>query len=98
MNIKNNYTLIALLIVIFINGVLILSDAAGDPSPIPILMLLLLCELGFIISIAGAYYGVKSLAAGFNRIKAVLSLTCAILGVTLAYKGYLFWQSLNLAS
>ncbi len=97
MTIKPHYTFIALCIAIFINGVLILSASAGEQSPIPILMLLLLSELGFIIAVAGVYSGIKSQSDGIDVKLTILSAACAILGVMLAYRGYLFWQSLGLS-
>ncbi len=97
MTIKPHYTFIALCIAIFINGVLILSESAGEPSPIPMLMLLLLSELGFIVAMAGVYSGIKSQSNGMDIKLTVLSVACAILGIMLAYRGYLFWQSLGLS-
>ena len=97
MNIKSNYPVIALCIAIFLNGILIFSEAAGEDSPIPVLMLLLLSELGFIVSIAGVYYGGKALSTGFVLKEAAATAGCAVLGLMLGYKGYLIWQSLGLS-
>ena len=93
---RENYSVIALCIAVFINGILIISEAAGDDSPIPILMLLLLSEVGFIIALAGAYYGAKMLSAGMSFKQIAATVACAVLGLMLGYKGYMFWQSLGL--
>jgi len=93
---KSKYPLIALCIAIFLNGILIFSEAAGDESPIPLLMLLLLSELGFIVSAAGTVYGVKIISSGFDLKQSLITFACASLGVMLGYKGYLMWQSLQI--
>jgi len=96
---RASYSIIALCIAVFFNGILIFADAAGDEPVIPILMLLLISELGFIISMAGVYYGVKQLTGNGVNIKIIaIIVACAALGLMLGYKGYVLWQSLGLGA
>ena len=93
---RENYSIIALCVAVFINGILIISEAAGDKSPVPLLMLLLLSEVGFIVSLFGVYYGAKLLATVFSIKQLAVVAGCLVLGLMLGYKGYMFWQSLGL--
>ncbi len=96
---RANYSVIALCIAVFFNGILIFADAAGEEPIIPILMLLLISELGLIISLAGVYYGAKQLTNDGVNIKTIaVIVACASLGLMLGYKGYVLWQSLGLST
>jgi hypothetical protein len=65
---------------------------AGEAPRLPLLMLLLMAELGFILTAVGAGMGIRVLLrAGLRASLALLVLLCIALALWLALRGLAMW-------
>jgi len=77
---------------------LVLQYAAGkelDETPLPPLMLLFISELGFLLTLLGAWSGARLwLAARSQWMMLLLSGVCALLALAFLYLGLAYWGGL----
>lgn len=93
------FPLVAMLIGGFIQLVLMMTASESGETAVPILTLLLMTEFGFIVSVIGAFLGVKRIVAREHDLKLVLpTLACIVIAVMLALEGYEMWVFINAAN
>ncbi|NOY71378.1 MAG: hypothetical protein GXP14_03235 [Gammaproteobacteria bacterium] len=63
---------------------------------IPLLMMLLMSELGCIVTAFGAYIGIKEWQANRSMMLILLVTLCAILSVVLGYLGIHLWNYITI--
>lgn len=74
------------------------ATAAGEEQALPLLMMLFMSELGFIISLGGALYGIKLWQQ--SRVQRFLLLNAAagiVLALGLLFLGITLWATANAA-
>jgi len=93
---KINFPVLACFIGVFLLILLLKAGAPGEPLAFPLLTLLFMSELGFLVTGAGAVFGIKAqLAKGLDVRILLPTLVCAVLAIVLALKGFAFWSSMN---
>lgn len=76
--------------------VLFFAGATSDPNEyaLPLLMLLFICELGVLVTAAGAYIGARMWLTRRENIALLLvAVASAVLAIGLAAVGLILWQA-----
>ena len=83
---------VGLILVIILKSV---ETSTGQYS-VPLLMLMFMSELGFFVTGAGAFIGVKlQMEKGLDVKLLFWTLCCGVLAIVLALKGYAIWEYIN---
>jgi len=95
---KNRFPWIALVLGLMLSLLVAFGSmpAAGGHTRLPVLMLLLSCEFGFIVTLAGGATGLLQLRSqASQRTLIPVSVACLLLAIAFAYLGLELWSSLQ---
>ncbi|MEJ2180105.1 MAG: hypothetical protein P8Y28_06600 [Gammaproteobacteria bacterium] len=93
---KSTFPIVAMFIGLILVIILVSMETAAGQFSAPLLMLMFMSELGFFVTGAGAFIGVKLQIEKGLDIKLLLwTLCCSVLAIVLALKGYAIWEYIN---
>jgi hypothetical protein len=90
---KGNFSWLAMTIGLTMSLILMWFSPLNPSAPatIPLLMALLMAELGFLVNAAGVYTALAGWRKNGDRRSMIIALGNSLLAINLAYSGFVLW-------